>query len=108
MYPCRLSSQARVIVFRLDQEPGELTTDEGIAFRLHAVEGFAPAANTRQVVGTNPWTLVDQSWTSGPDVHRVRICVIRDASENPDVRISGMAWVDDVNLLPQSAEHAEP
>ena len=85
-----------------------ITSDQGIALRLHAVEGFAPVANTRQVVGTNPWTLVDQSWTSGPDVHRVRVCVIRDASENPAVRISGTAWVDDVNLLPQSAEHAVP
>ena len=86
-----------------------ITTDQGIAFRLHGVDGpFAPVTNTRQVVGTNPWTLVDQSWTSSPDVHRVRICVIRDASEDPDVRISGSAWVDDVNLLPQSTEHPAP
>jgi len=86
-----------------------LTTDQGIAFRLHAVDGgFAPATNTRQVVGTSPWTLVDQSWTSGSDVHRVRMCVIRDASENPGVRISGSAWVDDVNLFPQLTEHAGP
>ena len=86
-----------------------ITTDQGIAFRLHPVEGgSAPVANTHEVVGTNPWTRLDQSWTSGRDVHRVRICVIRDASENPDVRISGTAWVDDVNLLPQSAENAGP
>jgi tetratricopeptide (TPR) repeat protein len=87
----------------------KITTDQGIAFRLRSVDSnFAPVTNTRQVVGTNPWTLVDQSWSSGPDVHRVRICVIRDASEDPDVRISGFAWVDDVNLLPQSAEPAAP
>ncbi|MGB2633350.1 MAG: tetratricopeptide repeat protein [Candidatus Acidiferrum sp.] len=87
----------------------KITTDQGIALRLHALDGvFTPATSTRQVVGTNPWTLVDGSWTSGPDVHRVHICVIRDASEDPDVRISGSAWVDDVNLLPQSAEHAAP
>jgi Tfp pilus assembly protein PilF len=86
-----------------------ITTDQGIAFRLRAVEaGFDAVATTHQVVGTDPWTRLDQSWTSGRDVHRVRICVIRDASENPDVRISGTAWVDDVNLLPQSAENAGP
>jgi hypothetical protein len=86
-----------------------ITTDQGLAFRLRQVDGgFAAVADTRQVVGTNPWTLVDQSWTSGPDVHSVRVCVIREASENPDVRISGTAWVDDVNLLPQSAENAGP
>jgi hypothetical protein len=90
-------------------ESRALTTDQGIAFRLHAVDGgFTPPTNTRQVVGTNPWTLVDQSWTSGSDVHRLRICVVRDASDNPDVRISGSAWVDDVNLVPQPREYAGP
>ena len=86
-----------------------LTTEQGIAFRLHAVDGaFAPPTNTGQVAGTNPWTLVDQRWTAGSDVHRVRICVVRDASVNPDVRISGSAWVDDVNLSPEPAEHGKP
>ncbi len=86
-----------------------ITTDRGVALRLHALDGaYVPVTNTREVVGTNPWTLVDQSWTSGPDAHRVQICVIRDASEDSDVRISGFAWVDDVNLLPQSAEHPAP
>ena len=39
-----------------------ITTDQGIAFRLRAVEGgFAPAANTHEVVGTIPWTRLDQA-----------------------------------------------
>jgi Tfp pilus assembly protein PilF len=86
-----------------------ITSDQGIGFRLGAIGGAsAPVVNSRQVLDTNPWTLLEQSWTSGADVHRVQICVTRDASENPEVRISGTAWVDDVNLLPQPAEKHKP
>jgi hypothetical protein len=86
-----------------------ITSDQGIGFRLRSVEdGAAPVINTSKILGTNPWEFVDQTWTSGPKVHRVEICVIRNASENPEVRISGTAWIDDVNLLPQSAEHRKP
>ena len=43
---------------------------------------------------------VDQTWTAGPNTPRVQICVTREPSDNPGVRISGTAWVDDVNLVP--------
>jgi tetratricopeptide (TPR) repeat protein len=87
-----------------------ITSDQGIGFRLRGYDdaGQAVITNTKQVLGTNPWGFVDQTWTSGPKTHRVDICVVRDASENPEVRISGTAWVDDVNLLPQPAEHHKP
>ena len=51
---------------------------------------------------------MEGTWIAGPIVHRVQICVSRDPSDNPDVRISGTAWVDDVNLVPQPAEHHKP
>lgn len=87
----------------------EITTDQGIGFRLRSAEDYKiPAVDTREVLGTNPWTLVDQTWTAGPATHRVQICVVRDPSDNPDVRISGTAWVDDVNLVPQPAERHKP
>jgi tetratricopeptide (TPR) repeat protein len=87
----------------------EITTDQGIGLRLRSPEDLRmPFVNTRELVGTNPWTLIDQSWTAGPNIHRVQICVFRDASENPDVRISGTAWVDDVNLVPQPSERHKP
>jgi hypothetical protein len=38
----------------------------------------------------------------------VKICVVRDSSVNPDARISGTAWIDDVNLLPESTERRKP
>jgi Tetratricopeptide repeat/Carbohydrate binding domain len=86
-----------------------LTSDQGIGFRLHAFgDANVPTVNTSKVLGTTPWSLVEQTWTSGPKVHRLQICVVRDASENPEARISGAAWVDDVNLLPQPTEHRKP
>jgi tetratricopeptide (TPR) repeat protein len=87
----------------------DITTEQGIGFRLLSFEDSRiPAVKTREVHGTNPWIFLDQTWTAGPAIHRVQICAIREQSENPDVRISGYAWVDDVNLLPQPAERRKP
>jgi hypothetical protein len=86
----------------------EITSDQGVGFRIRSLEGPPVVANTRDVLGSSPWEVVEQTWSSRPDVHRAQICVIRDASENSDLRISGTAWIDDVNLLPQAAEHRKP
>jgi len=87
----------------------DITTEYGPYFRLRAIEpDKTPIVTTREIHGTNPWTHVEETWIAGPIVHRVQICVSRDPSDNPDVRISGTAWVDDVNLVPQPAEHHKP
>jgi Tfp pilus assembly protein PilF len=87
----------------------ELTSDQGIAFRIRAIgQATANIVNTKQVLGTNPWLFVEQTWTSGQDTHRAQICMTRDASDKPDTRISGIAWIDDVNLLPEAAGRHKP
>jgi hypothetical protein len=87
----------------------ELTSDQGIVFRIRAVDQATPnIVSTTQVLGTNPWVFVEQTWTSGHNNHSAQICVARDASDNPNPRISGLAWIDDVNLLPEPAEHHKP
>jgi len=87
----------------------DITTEQGIGFGVRSVEDYRiPVVKTQEVHGTNPWTFLDQTWTAGPAIHRVKICAIREPSENPDVRISGYAWVDDVNLVPQPAERHKP
>jgi len=79
-----------------------ITTDNGVGFRVRSTDdGSAPVLNTPEFHGTNPWTSVDEMWTASPHTHRVQVCVVRDPSDNPGVRISGTAWVDDVNLIPQ-------
>jgi hypothetical protein len=87
----------------------EITTDFGIGFRIRPMgSAKSSVVDTRRLNGSNPWTLMEQTWTAGPDVHRVAICVARDPSDNPAGRISGDAWVDDVNLIPQPVEHRKP
>jgi Tfp pilus assembly protein PilF len=87
----------------------DLTTEHGVGFRIRAYGNTeAPLVNTKQIYGTNPFTLIEQPWIAGAEIHRVKICVTREPSDDPDVRISGTAWVDDVNLVPQPAEHHKP
>jgi Flp pilus assembly protein TadD len=86
-----------------------VTTEYGVGFRIHAYGKFEmPALNTKQMYGNNPFTMIEQTWTTGPDIRRAVICVTREASDNPGVRISGTAWVDDVNLVPEPAEPSTP
>lgn len=87
----------------------ELTTDQGIRFQLRSL-GVPDISNlvTPDVRGSQPWTQMDVPWTSGKDVQEMQVCVIRLPSEEIDNRIRGTAWVDDVALIPVSAEHPKP
>lgn len=86
-----------------------ITTEYGVGFRIHSYgDSNGTVVNTGQIVGNHPFTRIDQIWIAGADVRRAMICVTREASDNPDVRISGTAWVDDVNLVPQPAEPHTP
>ncbi len=87
----------------------ELTTNQGLSFRLRSFgKAYIPPVVTHEVHGTTPWTSIDLPWTAGPDVHRVEVCIRRDPSDDPDVRISGDAWIDDVTLVPQTPEKRQP
>jgi hypothetical protein len=81
----------------------DITTLNGIRFGVTGDEGGIPAMKTNEIHGTIPWSEVEDNWTAGANTHRAVVCVSRDASDNPEVRISGTAWVDDVNLVPQPA-----
>lgn len=86
-----------------------LTTENGIEFRIRSFKaGKASVTSTREIHGTNGWTEVDLDWTSPTDAHVAQICITREPSDNPDVRISGTAWVDDVNLVPKSTGTRKP
>jgi tetratricopeptide (TPR) repeat protein len=87
----------------------ELTTDEGIRFRLTS---FSPAGAssvfTEDVRGTVPWKKIEIPWQSGNGVSAMQICLKRNPSAAVDNRIQGTAWIDDVALLPASPENAQP
>jgi len=86
-----------------------ITTENGIEFRIRTASPTkVNVANTPELHGTNPWTEVHLDWSSPPDAHFAQVCVTREPSDNPDVRISGTAWVDDVNLVPKSTGTHKP
>jgi hypothetical protein len=87
----------------------EVTGDEGVRFHLRAVGNVnVPVNSTKDVRGTMTWTLVDAQWAAAPGVRRIEVCVSREPSTNADIHISGDAWVDDVTLVPEAAEHRRP
>jgi len=86
-----------------------LTTDQGIRFQLRPLDTrFSSTANTSDVHGAAPWTLVQMSWGSASDAHEVQVCIARFPSQEENNKIQGTAWVDDVALVPVSGEHPQP
>ena len=87
----------------------ELTTNSGIAFRIQSIDDAASSpSQTTEIHGTAPWTNLEMFWTPGAKTRRASVCVIREPSDTPNADISGTAWVDDVNLVPRSAEPRKP
>jgi tetratricopeptide (TPR) repeat protein len=87
----------------------DLTTEQGVSFRIRSLgEPTNPVVNTREFHGSTQWTPIDMRWYADASTHRVQICVCRDPSDNPDVRISGNAWIDDVNLVPEATMLPQP
>jgi len=86
-----------------------LTTDQGIRFQLHPWGASdSPVAVTSDLRGTQPWTLLETSWSSGKDTHEMQVCALRYASQEADGKIQGIAWLDEVALVPVPAEPAKP
>jgi tetratricopeptide (TPR) repeat protein len=86
-----------------------VTTDQGIRFHLRSLgtQGASEAV-TPDVHGSEPWTRIEIPWSSGNDVQELQVCLIRLLSDQLENKIKGTAWVDDVALVPESAEHHKP
>ena len=86
-----------------------ITTEQGIRFQLRPM-GTQDSATvvTSDLRGTQPWTKIEASWSSGKNVQEMQVCVARLPSQEFDDKIQGMAWVDDVALAPVSAEPRKP
>lgn len=87
----------------------DLTTKQGVFFRVRSYDAPGnPANSTGEFHGSLPWTLIEMPWAADPLTHLVQVCISRDASDDPAVRISGSAWVDDINLVPDFAGLPKP
>jgi len=86
-----------------------LTTDQGIRFQLRSLgTQDTSVAATPEVHGTGPWTRIEMPWSSGKDVQELQVCLVRFPSGEPENKIQGTAWVDDVALVPEPSEHPKP
>jgi tetratricopeptide (TPR) repeat protein len=77
----------------------EISTDQGIRFQIfdpqHPSE---PQVLTPNMIGTNRWTLVGSTLTTGKDTHVLEISLRRIFTWKFDNKIRGTVWVDDVAL----------
>jgi tetratricopeptide repeat protein len=86
-----------------------LTTEQGIRFQLQPLgTQDTSTVATPDLRGTQPWTRVEIPWSSGKNVQEMQVCVLRLPSQEVDDKIQGMAWVDDVALVPVAAEPPKP
>jgi tetratricopeptide (TPR) repeat protein len=80
----------------------ELTTDQGLRFRIQSTDQGGTPVFTSDVRGTQTWTEVEIPWSADAGAYEAQVCIARLPSDQPDNRIRGAAWVDDVSLVPQS------
>ena len=86
-----------------------VTTDQGVRFQLRSLgTQDISVAVTPELHGSEPWTHIEIPWSSGKDVQEVHVCLVRFISDQLENKIRGTTWVDDVALVPDSAEHPKP
>ena len=79
-----------------------ISTDSGMRFEiLDAKDPQHVDVITTNETGTQPWTLEQVDFTSGPKTHMVLIRLIRKTSERLDNKLHGTVWIDDVSLVPR-------
>ncbi len=86
-----------------------VTTDQGVRFQVRSLgTEDTSVAVTPDVHGSEPWTLIELPWSSGNGVQELQVCLVRLLSDQLENKIKGTTWVDDVALVPESAEHSKP
>jgi len=86
-----------------------LTTNQGIRFQLRSIgTENSPVITTPDVHGTETWTAIEVPWSSPSGVQQLQVCLARFPSDESPNKIQGTAWVDDVALVPESAERPKP
>ena len=82
----------------------QISTDSGMRFEI--IDPRRPKdldVLTPNETGTQPWTMEEVEFTTGPQTHLIRIALRRMPSSHFDNKIGGTVWVDDVAVLPAGA-----
>lgn len=87
--------------FRAWVRTQNLTTESGIRFLLSDPDHHSDVQMmTDDLTGTNAWTPIEGDLTTGPETHVVLLQALRLQSRLFENKIEGVAWVDDVSLVP--------
>ncbi len=78
-----------------------ISSDSGMRFRIFDPKHRAALDTlTASLVGSQPWTLQQTEFTTGPETRLLVIVLRRLPSRKFDNKLRGSVWVDDVSLTP--------
>jgi tetratricopeptide (TPR) repeat protein len=83
-----------------------LMTSSGVKLEVDETHFGDPLQATPDLPATEPWTPSVTEFTTGPDMHLIRLVLRRSLSQKLDNKISGTVWMDDVSLVPVSERTA--
>jgi tetratricopeptide (TPR) repeat protein len=91
--------------FRGYLRTNQISTDSGVRFEVSdPKDPKRPTLLTPNETGTEPWTLEETDFTTGPNTHLILVRLVRRPSQRLDNQISGTVWADDVSLIPFSEQ----
>ena len=86
-----------------------ISTDSGMRFEiLDPKDPQHLDQLTPNETGTEPWTLEQADFTTGPHTHLIAVRIVRRPSERLDNKLRGTVWIDDVSLAPLGDGNKEP
>ena len=86
--------------FRAQVRTEGVTTDQGVGFRIFAVDRTSPLkVETALSAGTADWTSVETTFTVPRSTRLLEIQAFRRRSRKFDSKIDGTVWIDDVSIV---------
>jgi len=86
----------------------QISTESGMRFEI--VDPKDPQhldLLTKNETGTQPWTLEQLDFTTGPQTRLILVRLARKLSERLDNKLRGTVWIDDLTIVPAGAGNEE-
>jgi len=78
----------------------DISTDSGLRLFAYDPSNLRISGMTPDLTGTEPWTHLQLTLTTGRGTRVLLLCVKRVPSTKLDNKLRGTVWVDDVTLIP--------
>lgn len=86
-----------------------ISTENGVRFLIQdPFHRGAVQVLTENLTGSHPWTAAEADLTTGPETHFLLVILRRMPSRLFDNKLSGVAWIADVSLIPANAQTGQP